>query len=77
MLLTGEPPFDGESLEQIYKETLEKEIDFDSSAICDLISDDAKDFIKKVLTKDSNERITAAECLNHPWLAEGEVASLV
>ncbi|KAF4076792.1 hypothetical protein AMELA_G00219210 [Ameiurus melas] len=31
-------------------------------------SDVAKDFIEKLLVKDQSERLTAEECLLHPWI---------
>jgi calcium-dependent protein kinase len=41
----------------------------------DWLSHDAKDFVTKCLTKNPNERITAQQCLNHPWLTENKVSS--
>ena len=34
------------------------------------ISDTAKDLISKLLTRQADERLTAEEAYNHPWLAE-------
>ena len=34
------------------------------------LSDDFKDLIEKMLKHDPNERITAFEALNHPWLKD-------
>lgn len=39
-----------------------------------MLSADAKDFIHKVLLKNPSERITAGECLKHPWLQETKVS---
>jgi serine/threonine protein kinase len=39
-----------------------------------MLSEDAKDFIHKVLTKNPAERITANECLKHPWLQQDKVS---
>jgi len=30
----------------------------------------AKDFVNRLLTVDPNQRMTAAEALNHPWLVQ-------
>lgn len=38
----------------------------------DLISDTAKDLVKKMLTVEPSERITVQEALNHPWIKERE-----
>lgn len=37
--------------------------------IWDNISDEAKDLVKKMLTHDQNDRLTAREALQHPWLS--------
>lgn len=36
--------------------------------IWDSISDEAKDLVKKMLAQDQNDRLTAREALQHPWL---------
>ena len=36
--------------------------------IWDSISDEAKDLVKKMLALDQNDRLTAREALQHPWL---------
>jgi len=36
-----------------------------------LLSDTAVDFIRFILIKDPNERPSALECLQHPWIADG------
>ena len=32
------------------------------------ISEDAKDFITKLLVKDAKQRMSASELMQHPWL---------
>jgi serine/threonine protein kinase len=32
------------------------------------VSPDAKDLVKKLLTYDSDKRISALDALNHPWI---------
>ena len=32
------------------------------------ISDDAKDFISKLLVKEAKQRMSASELMQHPWL---------
>lgn len=41
--------------------------DFDDEAF-DVISSEAKNFIEKLLVKKPNERLTAAQALQHPWI---------
>jgi serine/threonine protein kinase len=40
-----------------------------------MLSENAKDFVLKVLNKNPSERITADECLKHPWLLETQSTS--
>uniref|UniRef100_A0A804ISI1 non-specific serine/threonine protein kinase n=1 Tax=Musa acuminata subsp. malaccensis TaxID=214687 RepID=A0A804ISI1_MUSAM len=49
-------------------------IDFESQP-WPTISQSAKDLIRKMLTKDPKQRITAAQALEDPWLREGGEAS--
>ena len=34
----------------------------------DYISDDAKDFVHRMLDLDPDQRVTVEEALNHPWI---------
>ncbi|KAJ2945229.1 hypothetical protein O0L34_g9300 [Tuta absoluta] len=67
VLLSGLSPFMGETdIETMANVTVAK-YDFDDEAFTE-ISEDAKDFISKLLVKDKESRPTAAECLRHAWL---------
>jgi len=46
--------------------------DFDDEAF-DPISEEAKDFIRRLLVKDQRKRLGAAECLRHTWLATSQL----
>ncbi|KAM7255987.1 hypothetical protein ACFE04_011728 [Oxalis oulophora] len=67
ILLSGDPPFWGENDQSIFDSILHGEIDFSSSPWPE-ISSSAIDLVKKMLTVEPKERITAAEVLNHPWM---------
>jgi calcium-dependent protein kinase len=41
----------------------------------DNVSNDAKDLIQKMLTRDQKKRIKASELLQHPWLIEDLTAA--
>ena len=43
--------------------------------IWDNISDEAKDLVKKMLAHDQNDRLTAHEALQHPWLSVRNLAA--
>ncbi|KAL3789575.1 hypothetical protein ACHAWO_009138 [Cyclotella atomus] len=65
-LLTGMLPFDGPSDEDTFDLITIGEFRFPSSSIH--LSDDARNFISKLLKTDPKKRMTAEEALNHPWL---------
>ncbi|XP_075981891.1 uncharacterized protein LOC142980417 isoform X2 [Anticarsia gemmatalis] len=68
VLLSGLSPFMGETdIETMANVTVAK-YDFDDEAFNE-ISEDAKDFIQKLLVKDKESRPGATECLRHRWLA--------
>lgn len=69
MLLSGLSPFLGESDAETYSNVTHAQIDFDCEEF-DHISDNAKSFILQTVVKDQKKRMTATECLNHPWLTE-------
>nr|CAD7201234.1 unnamed protein product [Timema douglasi] len=65
--LSGLSPFMGETdIETMANVTIAK-YDFDDEVFNE-ISEDAKDFIKKLLLKDRDGRMTASQCVNHAWL---------
>ncbi|KAK5649551.1 hypothetical protein RI129_000580 [Pyrocoelia pectoralis] len=67
VLLSGLSPFMGHTdVETMANVTIGK-YDFDDEAFRN-ISENAKDFIAKLLLKDMNSRMTALQCLEHTWL---------
>ena len=69
ILLSGMPPFVGQSKEKIYASIQHTEPSF-KKEIWKQVSKNAADFIKKCLQKDYNQRPEVAELLKHPWLKE-------
>ncbi|KAE8692710.1 Calcium-dependent protein kinase 5 [Hibiscus syriacus] len=73
ILLSGVPPFWAETQQGIFDAVLKGFIDF-SSDPWPLISDSAKDLIRKMLCSQPSERLTAHEVLCHPWICKNGVA---
>ncbi|XP_051144325.1 calcium-dependent protein kinase 26-like [Andrographis paniculata] len=73
ILLSGVPPFWAETQQGIFDAVLKGHIDFDSDP-WPLISESAKDLIRKSLCMQPSERLTAHEVLCHPWICENGVA---
>ena len=65
-LWDGEVPFTA-SLDDIFFDTLLREIDF--QAVAEGAGPEAADLCKKLLTRDPKKRIDAAQAAAHPWLA--------
>ncbi|KAH9797842.1 calcium-dependent protein kinase 21 [Citrus sinensis] len=74
ILLSGVPPFWAETEKGIFDAILKGGVDFESEPWL-LISDSAKDLVRKMLIQDPKKRITSAEVLEHPWMREGGEAS--
>lgn len=74
VLLSGVPPFWGETEEGIFNEIRRGHLDF-VTAPWPSISSSARDLVKKMLCYDPKERISASEVLNHPWMREDGDAS--
>jgi len=68
MLVSGgmEPFWDGNDVRAI-KNTLRKEVSFDHHEFYG-VSQQAKDFIKRLLEKQQSRRMTGQQCLGHRWL---------
>jgi len=69
VLLCGFLPFDGNSDQQTFLEILRGEITFPNELFED-ISTEAIDFIKKLLIREPENRMSARECLGHPWMTK-------
>lgn len=89
-LLTGRLPFIGDngllvsklymskqifSNKDVFRAILYADLDFTGKP-WDEISQDAKDLVQKLLTRDASRRPTAAEALSHPWFQVRATASL-
>ncbi|XP_051137620.1 calcium-dependent protein kinase 26 [Andrographis paniculata] len=73
ILLSGVPPFWAETQQGIFDAVLKGHIDFDSDP-WPLISESAKDLIRKMLCMQPSKRLTAHEVLSNPWICENGVA---
>lgn len=67
ILLCGYPPFYGSNDAQILERVKKGSYSFRGEA-WGHISSEAKDLISNMLRMNPNERISAGECLNHPWI---------
>ena len=65
-MLVGEEPFKGISDSEVFARIIYDEPDFNSPKFKN-ISKLAIDFLKKCLVKKAENRMSAAEALNHPW----------
>ncbi|EFJ22408.1 calcium dependent protein kinase 1 [Selaginella moellendorffii] len=73
ILLSGVPPFWAETEKGIFEQVLKGEIDFESHP-WPVISQDAKDLIRKMLCPVPANRLKAHEVLGHPWARADGVA---
>jgi len=73
ILLSGVPPFWAETQQGIFDAVLKGVIDFDSDP-WPVISESAKDLIRRMLNPRPAERLTAHEVLCHPWICDRGVA---
>ncbi|XP_032853975.2 myosin light chain kinase 3 isoform X2 [Tyto alba] len=67
MLLSGLSPFLGETDAETMNYVVNCSWDFDAEAF-EQLSDEAKDFISKLLMKEKSCRMSATQCLEHEWL---------
>ncbi|TKR95921.1 hypothetical protein L596_010020 [Steinernema carpocapsae] len=68
VLLSGVSPFLGDSDAETLANVQRAQYTLDIQEFDD-ISDEAKDFIKRLLCKDPQNRMTVSEALNHPWMS--------
>jgi len=67
VLLCGYPPFYASSQPALFDKIIKARYDF-PAAEWDYISDTAKDFVRNLLLLNPQKRLTAEECLMHPFL---------
>lgn len=67
IMLCGRPPFKGKSNPDIISSVLKGEYHFDYPAF-ESASEEVKDFISKCLEMDVDQRMSAAEAYDHPWI---------
>lgn len=69
MLLFGRPPFWGSNNDQMRARIKAAQYAFPPDL---RVSKAAKDFVQRLLVKDTSRRMTAHEALNHPFLYESD-----
>ncbi|CAK8562378.1 unnamed protein product [Lathyrus sativus] len=67
ILLCGSRPFWARTESGIFRSVLKADPSFDEPPWPSL-SDDARDFVKRLLNKDPRKRMTAAQALGHSWI---------
>ena len=66
-LITGELPFKGKDLDEIYISFEKTSLDLSSPKFNNEFE---KDLLLKLLEKDENKRISISECLEHPYITQ-------
>jgi len=69
-VLCGFPPFLNQSYAKVIDLITKAEYEFPGNIWAD-ISEEAKDFIRKILIIDPRKRLTATEALQHTWIKNG------
>jgi len=69
VLLSGRLPFSGETDVDLFKAIMDADLIWKKPQF-DTVSDDAKDLIQKLITKDIDSRLTAEEALQHPFITQ-------
>lgn len=67
VLLCGYPPFYGEGPKDLFRNIYHVSYEF-LEEDWSFISEEAKDFISRLLLKDPSQRLTIDEALGHPWI---------
>ena len=67
ILLSGTPPFYEEDNFALFEQIKNCEYDFLDETWND-VSEEAKDFIRKILIADPKKRMTSEQIMAHPWM---------
>ncbi|KAG8572595.1 hypothetical protein GDO81_012099 [Engystomops pustulosus] len=71
VMLTGTSPFLGDDKQHTFLNISQLNISFTEDF--EGVSEPAVDFMKNLLVREPEGRATAEDCLQHPWLAEGDL----
>lgn len=71
VLLTGCSPFGGDTKQETFCNIAQCRLDFPDDLFDD-ISENAKDLMSKLMVKNPSKRLSAKECLQHPWFAASD-----
>ncbi|XP_018410670.1 PREDICTED: myosin light chain kinase, smooth muscle-like [Nanorana parkeri] len=74
ILLCGESPFQGENDMETLRNITSGSWDFDDETDA-ILSDSAKDFIRRLLQKNMRSRLTAEQAMDHPWIKDKNISS--
>ncbi|KAM9296193.1 myosin light chain kinase, smooth muscle-like [Gastrophryne carolinensis] len=74
ILLCGDSPFQGDNDAETLRNITSGTWDFDEETDA-ILTDSAKDFIRRLLLKNMRSRLTAEQALDHPWMKAEEVSS--
>jgi serine/threonine protein kinase len=75
MLLTGAPPFNADSSDKIHSLILTKEPDFTAKMFPRVVAGTVE-FVRLLLTKDPNNRITMDQAFRHPFIQQAMVVGM-
>ena len=67
ILLSGTPPFNGKDEVEVFYKISCCDYDFEEQ-LWDNISQEAQDFISKLLMPNPNQRMSSEKALAHPWI---------
>jgi len=70
ILLCGFPPFYDECLSNLFEDIMHARYEYPEE-YWSHISDEAKDFVSRLLLVNPHQRMTATQALQHPWLVNG------
>jgi serine/threonine protein kinase len=67
ILISGRPPFRGKNKNEIFESIKHHDVTFDHE-IWTRVSPEAKDFIRRALVKNKNDRASAKDLIDHEWI---------
>ena len=73
--MSGKPPFDGDNDDEITEQVKIGEYKL-TGGVWQVVSQDAKNLIKKMLTYKYQDRVTARAALDDPWFTNASSATV-